>query len=725
LAANGYSPPKTGRVNPSWSGIDPKQLGQIMLDHVNFANLGAVGPDLFFFLPDFRDSTLPGCTKISISSILTTVLDFYEMLYGLIDPIISANEQYLGPIDENIAEMMSQATGGLSETVSTITTELSQVLVLGLERFFLGLQDWWKNFSLGLDQGFDDQSFLWSDMLHYRATGQFARNLWKRAHMSEDLQQQAYALGYITHLATDVTGHGFVNMLVGGPYRLHWQRHHLIENHMDSLWYLSDPMSPRMGQRYTQLTESALYFDIAFGDMGVVIPRPAYTLGSSLREVYNRRRDLDQDTKFPMQLADLLIGAMKDTWYPDSVKPPAHPLILDPVDGRPTRDQIKEAYDLFYQYLKYATIDGFSFEPPDPPQLFPNLDPPLIPDLGPPPDASDQNLFDDILDFLLAVISLLILLPVLAAYAALATWAVVANVATYPARIAAYYAFILPLFQIMKSFRGPLVMAGYLMPMQDEIAMGLVTVGNTMPSMFQQVLAIIDGDVFGGMLPPTTTSPTATYRDPAYPHSIPLDLTHRTNEYKTPWSYPAPSVVQELHVTNGLGTLATTAGPYATGADPTALFGNTNTDPTTLRNLESATDPGHTDAADAAVMPNTHLGDSDIFDQYLIWLETRDNPQTDGTEVPVVDWNLDADPGYGYHDWDWVRQTSAVPQPDPERNNFFEPCTWPPQSDNTLDPLAPGTWDSTVPLDIQWWTHMPPAKCPLIRRPGPLPPLGR
>lgn len=243
-------------------------------------------------------------------------------------------------------------------------------------------------------------------MLHYRATGQFARNFWSRAKMSTDPQQQAYALGYITHLATDVTGHGFVNTLVGGPYRLHWQRHHLVENHMDCLWYLSDPMSPMMGPRYTQLTESALYYDIAFDDMGAVIPRPAYALGSSMREVYQRRRDLDQASPFPMKIADLLIGAMQDTWYPDNTKPPTHPLILDPVDDKPTASQIKEAYDLYYKYLKYATVDGFSFEPPDPPQLVPNLDPPLIPDLGPPPDASDQNLFDDVLDFLLAVISL-------------------------------------------------------------------------------------------------------------------------------------------------------------------------------------------------------------------------------------------------------------------------------------------------------------------------------
>src|SRR5947209_15501047 len=44
------------------------------------------------------------------------------------------------------------------------------------------------------------------------------------------LFRSAFALGWMSHLATDVAGHCFVNEKCGGPYRLHWQRHHLIEN---------------------------------------------------------------------------------------------------------------------------------------------------------------------------------------------------------------------------------------------------------------------------------------------------------------------------------------------------------------------------------------------------------------------------------------------------------------------------------------------------------------
>src|SRR2546421_525853 len=63
--------------------------------------------------------------------------------------------------------------------------------------------EWWSNFSLGLDKGYDDQSYLWSDMLHYRATGQFGQQLWENAKKAGQHQnrQRAYALGYLTHLA--------------------------------------------------------------------------------------------------------------------------------------------------------------------------------------------------------------------------------------------------------------------------------------------------------------------------------------------------------------------------------------------------------------------------------------------------------------------------------------------------------------------------------------------
>lgn len=713
LAQNGYQVVGSSFINPAWTGPDLMKLGQIMQNHSNFASLGAIGPDLFFFLPDFRNANV-ACHSIDISSILITVLDFLEKLYADLDPFIEKWQQYLGPIDENLAEQMSRLTGGLSETVGTILGELKDILIADLEVYLTGLNDWWKFFSLGLDEGFDEQAYFWSDMLHYRATGQFARNLWKNADASGSDAVRAYALGYITHVATDVTGHAFVNSIVGGPFRLHWQRHHLTENHMDALWYLNDSMSPMSGSMYTELTESALYYDIAFDkSTGNPIPRPQYcppACGRTMRDNWQRSQALDQDSSLPDPLPDILRQTMFDTWYPDNVQPPAHPVILDPLDGRPQAQQIREAYDLFYRYLKYATLDGFSHELPPPPDVFPNLDFPAIPDLGPAPGPTDNNFWNDVIDFILAVISVLLFIVEVAVYLATLPWAVLADVITYPLRLGAYYAFILPLFQLLKAFRGVLVMTGYMLPMQDEVASILVQIGNTEAGSFTEVLNL-DGDVFGGLLPPPETGPPQTYRDPNYPHSIPLDSKGNTAEFRAPWSYPAS--VREMHDTDGLTNLPTTSGPYAAGSDPSVLFGPMDADPEIRDRLDLAVDPAQADSAGKSVTPRLYLGDADIFSKYLIWLETRTPVQSDGTHVPLIDWNLDSDVGYGYHAWDWLRSTGQLggPQPDPEGNSFFQPCTWPPQSDHSLDFAAPTSWNPAIPLKLRWWQRTTGNNC--------------
>ena len=48
---------------------------------------------------------------------------------------------------------------------------------------------------------------------------------------------------------------------------------------MDASWYGEDPLGPKMGDQYPQLTESALYYDIAFGDGGMPVMRPGLSDG--------------------------------------------------------------------------------------------------------------------------------------------------------------------------------------------------------------------------------------------------------------------------------------------------------------------------------------------------------------------------------------------------------------------------------------------------------------
>lgn len=671
LARDNYLPIRSGRIDPAWTGADTRDLGQLLTDHPNFASLGAVGPDLFFFLPDFRDEH-----GIVVSSVLITVLDFIEEVYDAIDPYISKWEHYLGPISEDTAEELSRLTGGLSESVGNIAGELSGILITALEDFVTQQADFWEFFSLGLNRGWDEQAYFWSDMLHYRDTGHFARSLWREAQQKGDDGAQAYALGYMTHLATDVTGHAFVNAISGGPFRLHWQRHHLVENHMDAEWYLQDPLSPRSTTQYPQLTESALYYDIAFGDDGGVRPKPSYPTGNTLRDNWERRRKLDIDSDLPDVVADILLSAMIDVFYQGE----PHPKILRDNDGRPSTDLIKEAYRLLFRYLKFSTVDGFSHEIPDPPDIFPNLDFPTPTDPNEdPPGDDDGDFWDDLLDFILSVVNLLSYLVEVAVYIATLPWAILADVLTYHLRLALYYAYELPLFHMLKAFRSVLVMTGYLLPMEDEIAFGLTHIGATDRDVFRNVLDQL-GDVFGGITP-VVGEPglEQTFRDRYYPRR------HPDEEFRHPWAYPTED--SELGLT--------TAGPYAERAGVGVLFGDLPSDPSIRDRLESAETPTHADRVGPDLTPRQHLGDAVSFSKYLLWLESRDPEQADGYQVPVVEWNLDADRGYGYQCWDWNRDANLPAEQDPEGNNFQPPCTWPPQDEHKR-------WHSDVPLQLHW-----------------------
>lgn len=683
--ARGYRPRESGRIpQPNAPGVDPAELARLLREHPNFAALGAIGPDLFFFLPDFRDQG-----GVQLSSVLVGVLDFLDELYEVLDPFITKYERFLGPLEENLEEEISRLTGGLSEVAGNVLGELKDILIGEIERLATQQIDFFSFFSLGFNVGYDEQAFLWSDMLHYRKTGQFGQALWDRIATGEDETLKAYALGYLTHIATDVTGHAMVNAIAGGPFRLHWQRHHLVENHLDSLWCLNDPLRLGSASQYGQLTESALYYDIAFGRGNVPVQRPPYPRGNTLRERYVRRRVLDIDSELPEDIAQLLIEAMEQTFYVDSA---VHPKILRDSDGKPNIDLVKKTYDLLFRFLKITTTDGFGHERPQPPSVFPNLDFPVWSDPGegsaPGDDDGDSSFWDDLLDFFLSIIKAIVYIFQVAMWLASLPWAVLADIYTYPARLGIYYALELPLWHLFKNVRSALVMTGYLAPMDDEIASGLIRVGFPDSAAFEEVTALMD-DIFGGVIATEIEAETATWRDPAYPHL------NDEKDWRAPWEYPrkepelpsSPLSGRLNKYNDPIQTHLITASPHQRGADVRALFDVVIGNPSLRDAFENASTPGEADAAGRRVTPKEHLGDAVSFSQYLCWLATRER-DLEGQGLSLVDWNLDADRGYGYHCWDWNRNHDHS-QEDPERNKYAAPCQPPSQAEG---------FDSTKPV---------------------------
>ena len=691
--AAGYRPPRSDLVAPAAAGVTPEEMARLLRDHSNYASIGAIGPDLFFFLPDFRDLSIGG-ERVNLSSVLVGVLDFLVDMYDMLDPFVTKYENYLGPLSENKEEEISRLTGGLSEAVNNVIGELSTILTTIVERLATHQIDFFTFFSLGFNKGYDNKAFLWSDMLHYRKTGQFGQALWDGAATSDDEGVRAYALGYLTHIATDVTGHAMVNAIAGGPFRLHWQRHHLVENHLDSLWCLNDPLKPGMPGQYGQMTESALYYDIAFGPDNKPVARPPYPAGDSLRDRYVRRRTLDIDSDLPDAIAELLVQAMENVYYVDGE---LHPQILRDDDGKPNVELIQQTYALLFRFLKYTTTDGFGHERPMPPDVFPNLDFPQWNDPGadsaPGDDDGDSSFWDDVLDFFLAVVKAIEYAADVAEWLATLPWAALADVATYPLRVGIYYALELPLWHMFKAVRAALVMTGYLVPMDDEIASSVTRVGFPDQAAFDEVKTLMD-DVFGGLAEADMEDARTTWRDPAYPRL------NGDGEFRSPWNYPLTTSELPALLTDA-GSLEVnrrptgdherlthlvTASPHERGADVMTLFAMVLGDPGLRDEFETAQTPGEADAVGLKVTPENHLGDSVSFSEYLCWLATRNRKQRNAPP-PLVDWNLDADRGYGYHCWDWNRDIEAT-QPDPEGLDFASPCRPPSQADG-FDPNQP------------------------------------
>src|SRR5437588_2481476 len=147
---DGYSPPRSERIDPRWTGPSASEIARVLRENPNYAALGAIGPDLFFFLPDFRDIEIGG-VRIKLSSVLIELLNFLESAYRFLDDhFLTKWEHYLGPISEATAEEISSLTGGLSETGGDITGELAGILITLLAAFFVSQSEWWTFFSLGL-----------------------------------------------------------------------------------------------------------------------------------------------------------------------------------------------------------------------------------------------------------------------------------------------------------------------------------------------------------------------------------------------------------------------------------------------------------------------------------------------------------------------------------------------------------------------------------------------
>lgn len=217
------------------------------------ALLGSVGPDLLFFSPEYKAFNFFVQLGHNLKYVKKVFGDVKDAINKVLDPIEDAIEEYAAPVVETIDTIEKilplSCIDGLVDDVkaaaSTLKSAIQDTLLAGMDSGVDLINDsvGLPNFSHALfdelftpmhQLGKREWDWYWFDMLHYRNTGLFAKNLLKNAKTD---RQKAYALGYLTHVAADTVGHAYVNRIVCGPYRLHPQRHVIVENFIDSATY--------------------------------------------------------------------------------------------------------------------------------------------------------------------------------------------------------------------------------------------------------------------------------------------------------------------------------------------------------------------------------------------------------------------------------------------------------------------------------------------------------
>jgi hypothetical protein len=638
-----------------------------------YANLGAVGPDIFYAMADY-------------GSDLQDLEDFLVKVGGTFECIT----ELMGAVTNTIDNIVSTATLGVSNSI----TQTSQLISAIISNEFIALMldvgfNFWPVFEAARQRDKPREGWYWADYLHYIHTGLFTKTLLNNALASKNQYLIAYAYGYVTHYVTDVVGHPYVNQVVQAPWRLYWQRHHLVENFIDAYvwdrWHSpqignpSDPEPPldkvtpqpnSIGTgapySYARLNDHINVGKISLGDpVDAIVQQIAGEIAAGLFSI-GIAVNLNPATPTEADFAAwtrLMADTIRDVYANDR-----HPMNLAPgrADGLPTAEDIGAAYGTFRLVLKVATEDKIT-EPKMPnivadisaivQQLEDQINAALA-SVPPFPAGSFSggvslsNICQALMDTCVWITDVLIAVTTVVAdfVAAVATLAV-----TIAADALKYALYLLnkALYTAYKTLRFALVQAAYATPYTEDLVVAINSSFNT------QELWRSTGNPSAPLYPSEERDEQRHwYGNHYHPFVPPRSATAKVEQPSVPVAAPyAPGVggltLPDDFIDRKLGNsdmfvISPTGGPAP-------LVVNSN--------------PGTFDSAS-----RDYGGALEICRNFFIRISSLDK---------LPDYNLDGDRGYGWPTWD------VSPAPTPAVEPPADPFAPNPNAPDPLNPTNP------------------------------------
>ena len=566
-----------------------QQAGLEIYQNKEIAMLGAVGPDLFFWAPDYEVVKIVKGFYTEIKNVVDLYNDVTKPIRDVHDAVVGAADEIVSALAPRTVDLIRETVENLEKTANlfyrTIDTKILESIIGGATgaSLFAGLpnasQVFFNYFKPPLQDRAKEKDWYWFDMLHYRNTGDFANNL---LHLATTPQQRAFAYGYISHNATDVLGHPFVNQIVGGPFRLHVQRHVTVENFMDTRIF-----NERFGVSINQTLQERLSLPQSLpSDIGDLIHKALETTYSNVPHPdFLSRGQIDET----VENFNIVLNIMKDM----RVERP-----VEPFSG--VFDILKELFeDLFEAPPSGPTISGgmcsfediFSFGTNQSSRkcyddFFKNIEK-VLDHIG----NVVKWLGETLLDVLDALLTLLLTLPVLVVQALL-----------YLAQLLMY--------EIYQSSRSALALVGLTYPEPEDVRTS-----------------------YGRNL-------TTTFNDPppdpfSYPRQKDLAISHLV--------YP-PAVLE-------VPTTRPDFYPYSSGitADEFIDGNNVPFDEDILLKYANSLTPDTTRSLERS---GYRIGTAVDLTSWMIRTAIDPSSSDAMKKAVFTNWNLDGDRGYGYKTWD-------------------------------------------------------------------------